>query len=398
VTGSSSFEYTALRRDGSRESGVIEAVSRAAAIAAVTSSGAFPTRVAAAPDALWSSPKASTTDLAQGLRALATLLNSGIPLARALTILPDLVPRSWHAVLPTLRHRIEQGEPLSAVLQSPLLGTPPHVIGLVAAGESGSGLGAAVEEAASLLEARVAERTALRNALAYPSLLAISGGASVALLVGVVLPRFAALLQDVGQTLPLSTRIVLTLGDAARVGTLPVLVVTFALFVTWRRWISSATGQTQWHEWLLRAPVIGAVRLSMAVAHACSVLGALVRAGVPLATALPHAAAACGDRAVERRLLAARSRIAKGERLATALAAESAFTAPAIRLIRVGEETGALGAMFLRSSHVEAERALHAVTRLVRIIEPAMILCFGGVVLLVAAALLQAMYGLRPPL
>lgn len=398
---SSTFAYRAIRRNGTEETGVLDAPSREAALQAIGARGAFPIEVtpAATPGATASrAPRMREGDLAQGLRALATLLTSGIPLARAFQVLEDLAPPTWRPLLPGIRQRIAQGESVAEALEGSALPMPAHIQGLLRAGDAGSGLALAVQQSAQLLEERAAARTALRNALAYPMMLGVAGSASVAILVGVVLPRFASLLADTGQTLPLTTRVVLASGAMVRIGFPWFLPLVTAAIVGWRLWTGTPEGRLRWHGLLLGIPVVGAIRGSRATANACAALGALLRTGVPLATALPHAARASGDRAVEHRLLAARQRIGRGEPFAAALQAELALTPPSIRLVRVGEEAGGgrLTEMLEQAARIESLQVTHRVQRLVRIVEPAMILVFGGLVMLVAAALLQAMYGLRP--
>ncbi len=389
------FTFKAVRRDGSHEQGVIEATTREAAVALLGSRGAFAIELAA-PAAHQRRSRVSAEDLALGLRALVTILSSGVPLARALAMLEDLVPDSWHAALPELRRRVEQGERFGAALEVSPLPFPPQVIGIIAAGESGSGLVAATESAAQLLEQRAAMRTALRSALAYPCMLAVAGSASIALLVGFVLPRFAELLTDYGQTLPFSTRAVLMFGAVARVAAVPGLIGMALLIALLPAWLAQRDRMRRLHGVLLRVPAVGDIRRSQATAHACSALAALLSSGVPLAVALTHAARASGDLEIEARLIRARAGIARGDRISAALKGAAAFTPTAIRLVRVGEETGKLADMLAHASRIEATQALQRLQRLTRGLEPMLILLFGGFVMVVAAALLQAMYGLRP--
>jgi type II secretory pathway component PulF len=109
-----------------------------------------------------------------------------------------------------------------------------------------------------------------------------------------------------------------------------------------------------------------------------------------------HAARATGDREIEARIARAREAIGTGERISSALQHTAAMTATAIRLIRIGEETGKLANMLEHAARIESAHALQRVQQLTRTLEPLLILAFGGVVMIVAAALLQAMYGLQP--
>jgi type II secretory pathway component PulF len=230
----------------------------------------------------------------------------------------------------------------------------------------------------------------------YPVILAVAGTAAIALLVGTVLPRFALLLADVGQTLPPTTRVALGVATALQHRGLALLAVGGLTLAAWRVWTGTPSGRRAWHTALLRLPLLGAVRRSAATARACGALAALLESGVPIASALPHAARATGDGALTARLLAARETVIHGERLSRALATYSAATPTAVRLVRAGEESGRLAPMLAHAARLEREHALGRTRALVRLLEPSLIVVFGGIVAFVAAALLQALYSIRP--
>ena len=338
----------------------------------------------------------SARDAALGLRVLATLLESGLPVRRALTALPQLVPASWRAALPSIQQAVREGTPLGTAFERSSLGLPQVVIGMIRAGEAGSGLAAAVVRAAGYTEAQAATRAAVRSALAYPAVLAVAGLGSVGVLVGVVLPRFASILADLGQALPPTTRLVLHVAAAVRAGALPMAFAGVLVFMLWRAWIATEDGAVRWHLFLLSLPLVGDVRRSAATARACAAGAALLESGVPLPTALLHAARAAGDAAISAHLLAARQAVIVGARPSQAIATHDAMTDVAAKLIRAGEETGALSSMMAHAGRLEGERAAGRLRMGVTLLEPALILAFSGIVGLVAAALLQAIYSVRP--
>jgi general secretion pathway protein F len=378
------------------ETGTVRAESADAARELLFSRGLFPLEVRLERGRDAGRPRISTPDLALGLRVLATLLESGLPVARALAAMDDLVPTAWKAALPSLRESVRQGNSLGAALSAAPVGFPPLVVGLVQAGEAGSGLAPAVARAAELTESAAETRRAVRAALAYPMILAAAGLGSLVLLVGFVLPRFAAVLADLGQALPPTARTVLGVADAARAGFVPALFTVLVAGLLWRVWTSTEEGRARWHAFLLGVPLVGGVRRAAATGRFCAALGALMESGVPIAPALAHATRATGDAALTGRILAARESVVAGHAIATSLETQDAATPTSIRLIRTGEETGRLGPMLAHASRIESARAEQMVRSLVRIMEPAMIIVFGGVVALVAAALLQAVYSVRP--
>lgn len=393
-----SYAYRAARRDGALEIGTVDAESRSAASAELAGRGLYPITITLEQDSLASRRPVSAGDLALGFRMLGSLLEAGLPMGRALAALEELAPDSWRPALPAIRAAVREGKGLSSALRTSPVAFPPLAIGLVHAGEAGSGLAEAVRRAADVTEASAATRAAVRSALAYPIVLTVAGSVSLLLLVGIVLPRFALILTDLGQSLPATTRFVLAGGTVARHLFLPAIIAGAAAVVAVRAWTATEGGRRRMDEWLLAVPVLGPIRHASATAHICAALAALLECGVPIAPALVHSAQAAGDAAVCARLMRARERVITGQRLSTAAIEERALTATAERLARAGEESGRLAPMLAHAARLERERVDRMVKGVVGALEPTLIITFGGIVAVVAAALLQAVYSVRPGL
>jgi type II secretory pathway component PulF len=296
----------------------------------------------------------------------------------------------------SLRDSVREGATFATALSVSPLDIPPVVIGMLRAGEMGTGLAPAVRRAADLTEQSAATRAAVRNALAYPVILAVAGSASIALLVGVVLPKFAVILGDLGQHIPRTTQMVLDFSNTARRSAIPLCITATGVVVLWHLWTSTPAGRLRWHRLLLQLPIVGHVRRSAAAARAASAMSSLLESGVPVAPALIHASHASGDAAIEAAILDARKLVTRGERVSRAMEEAGATTPTIVRLLRAGEESGRLADMFAHAATIEQQRTDRIVRSAVRLLEPALILAFGGVVAFVAAALLQAVYSVRP--
>ena len=151
-----------------------------------------------------------------------------------------------------------------------------------------------------------------------------------------------------------------------------------------------------WHRWLLTLPVVGRIRLGLATARVCRTLGALLGSGTPALPALTIATDAAGDAAVAVRLARARDRVSEGAAISTALGSTAAITEGAQQLVAIGEGSGRLPALLAKAAQLEERDAERRLKTLVTLLEPALILAFAGLVAFVAAALLQAVYSLRP--
>jgi general secretion pathway protein F len=176
----------------------------------------------------------------------------------------------------------------------------------------------------------------------------------------------------------------------------PAALAAAIVFATWRAWTRSAAGRRSWHGLLLSIPVLGSVRRGSAAARMAHALSALLESGVTMATALVHAGRATGDAELEARIASARAAIGAGEPLSRALEANAAATLTVVRLVRAGEESGRLAALLGHAARIEQQRADRIVKTAVRLLEPLLLLTFASAVALIAAALLQAIYSVRP--
>jgi type II secretory pathway component PulF len=138
------------------------------------------------------------------------------------------------------------------------------------------------------------------------------------------------------------------------------------------------------------------VRHGFATARVARALGALLATGVPILTALDAAREGAGDAEVRERLLRAGQRVREGEGLSASLAAETALTPSALQVLAIGDSSGRLGNMALRAGDLAAAEAEVGLRMAVSFLEPALVVLFGGLVAFTAAALLQAVYSLRP--
>jgi len=390
------FAYRAIGADGTIGRGTLDVESALEARRVLIARGLLPIELTIAAARRERRDVLSAADLALGLRVLADLLDSGLSVGRALHAFEDLAPRAWYRALPHIRQSVREGKSLASALATAPIAIPALVIGIAKAGEAGQGIGPAIRRAAELSEASAETRAAVRSALAYPMVVAAAGVGAIILLITVVLPRFAAILADLGQTLPASTQLVLRASAVARVALLPATGMIALAFIIWRAWVNTEIGRTRWHNWLLQLPLIGNVRLGLGTARMAQSLAALLENGVPIANALLLSARATGDGELECRVLAARQRIGAGTTISRAIEEMRAATLTTVRLIRAGEESGRVPSMLAHAARIEQQRVDRIVRTAVRMLEPILLLTFASAVAFVAAALLQAIYSVRP--
>jgi len=392
----SAFRYRAARADGAIVDGCIDAPSVGQAGVVIADRGLFPISVLPADVAAGARRSASRRDLAIVFQSIAALVTAGVPLERALASSEALARGALRDALADARTRLQQGQGLAQAFAAAGGVVPGIVLGMLRAGERGSQLPLALEQVAKHLEQEAELVARVSQALAYPLLLAVVGVASVLVIGTVIVPRFADLLGDLGQELPPATRLLLVgsrllshywfLLIPAAAG-----LVALGVEVT-RRPVS----RRRIEEALLAAPLIGPVRLALATSRIARALGGMLAAGMPLLAALDAAGQAAGDVAAAARLGRARERVAAGAPLTASLEREAALAPGALQLVQVGESSGRLADMARRAGDLAAQEAERGLKALVTLVEPALIVAFGGLVAFVAAALLQAVYSIRP--
>ncbi len=391
----SAYRYEAARTDGAVVSGLLDSPSAGQASAELAERGLYPITVVAT-EADERRPAASRRDLAITFQSIAALVLAGVPLDRAIGASERVTRGALRETLQGAQTRLREGQSLAQALSASRGVVPGVVLGMIRAGERGSQLEAALAQVANHLELEADLIGRVRQALAYPLVLAVAGSVSIGVIATVVVPRFAELLGELGQDLPVATRILLGGSQwLSRFWPVAILGVASGVWGAYE-WLRRPAGRQRMDESLLATPVVGPVRHALATARIARALGGMLRAGMPLLAALDAAREAAGDSAVAERLGRARERVASGAALTPSLEREAALIGGALRVIAVGEASGRLGEMTLRAGDLAAQEAERGLKTLVTVLEPALIVAFGGVVAFVAMALLQAVYSLRP--
>ena len=328
-------------------------------------------------------------------RGVAALLPAGMPLSRALKAATATVSESVRPALDQIRLRVERGDELaSSLAEFPTLFSPLYV-GVVRAGEKSGSLDDAFMRLSTHLERDDELRSKLVSMSIYPLLLATVGLASVMVLVLFVLPRFAELLLGAGAALPRTTALVLNVAMTMRESWRVLLLIPFGiiLLITWLR--TTDTGRRTGATVLARMPVFGAWRRQALAASFARMVGELLAGGAPLLNALADARDCMSDPVARAETDRIRTRVREGTPLNVAIAERSLFPSVLAQLVALGEEAGRLADFLLKSADLLERRTERAMERLVALAEPAMIVMFGGIVALVALALLQAIYGVN---
>jgi general secretion pathway protein F len=207
-----------------------------------------------------------------------------------------------------------------------------------------------------------------------------------------IMPQMTRVFSSVGQSLPLATRILITMSDFARSYGAITLAAAVAVVVAARLMLRDEALRARWHRWLLRVPLVGRLIRGVNAARFSDTLGILTTAGVPLLASLQSAAAVLTNLPMRGAVEEAVRRVREGSALAPALGAAKLFPPLVIHLIASGEATGRLDTMLARAAEAQSRDLENWVRGLTAALEPLLILAMGGIVLFVVVAILLPIF------
>ncbi|ABZ82870.1 type ii secretion system protein, putative [Heliomicrobium modesticaldum Ice1] len=332
-------------------------------------------------------------DLAVFCRQLSTLVNAGVAIHSALSI---LIQQSRNAALRQalidLSGDLQRGFTLSqAVGRHPKV-FPEVFVHMIEAGELGGVLEEVLQRLAGHFEKDNETRNKVKAALTYPAVVLLIGMAAVAFLLGFVIPRFAGVLGELGAELPALTKQMLELAELVKAYWWTSFIAAFLGFYGFRQLLKTPEIRLLVDTYVLKVPVFGDMLLKVSVARFSRTLGTLIRSGVPMLQALEVVEKTAGNMAVSKGVMGTRESIRKGQGLAEPLQKTGIFPPMVVQMVAVGEETGALDTMLEKVSDYYEMEVDGVVTRLSTIIEPMMLVFLGGLVALMVLAMLLPIF------
>jgi len=333
-------------------------------------------------------------ELSMFTRQLSTMLAAGLALLEALDVLSEQSESvAMRKVSANVASGVRNGADLSAALESSGKTFGPLYVSMVRAGEASGQMDQILERLADHLEDGDKLRSELRSALTYPVVsLGLVVSITAFLLIGVV-PGFRDVFESLDSELPAITTAVLGLSDSIReqwLGCVGLLALPFLLL-----WLTKKTerGGELLDRASLRLPVIGEVLRQVALARFSRTFSTLIRAGVPILSALDIVADTAGNRAIARAVRACSTSVQSGNSLCEPLSKSSLFPPMVSRMVGIGERTGSLEALLEKIGEFYEGRVRATVSSLTSLIEPILIavmgVLVGGVVLAVFLPILD---------
>ncbi|HEX7635265.1 MAG TPA: type II secretion system inner membrane protein GspF [Noviherbaspirillum sp.] len=393
------FRYEAVDAAGATRKGVVNADSARAARSDLRSQGLVPIvvdAIAAQVDELGQARRSafgdrlSTTELALFTRQLASLLESSLPLEQAFTALLEQAERPYvRDLVASIRSEVMGGSSLSDALARHPRDFADIYRALVSSGEQIGQLARVLSRLADYIERRNALVQKVRLAFTYPAIVTVVAFAIVIFLLAYVVPQIVSVFANTKQKLPLLTVIMLAISDFVRSYGWIVAIVVVGAFFAWRTALKNPDVKYRWHKWLLTAPLYGKFERSLNTSRFASTLAITTGSGVPILRALQTSRDTLSNVAMREQVEEATASVREGVGLARALSAHKHFPPMLIHMIRAGEVTGELPAMLERASNAQEQDLERRAMTIAGLLEPALILVMGVVVLLIVLAVLM---------
>jgi type IV pilus assembly protein PilC len=322
-----------------------------------------------------------TRDVVIFTRQFSTMINSGLPLVQALTILAEQTDnKALSEVTRKVVFDVESGNTVADALSKHPRAFTNLYVNMVAAGEAGGILDTILLRLATFLEKNDALVRKVKGAMIYPAVIMSVAAIAVVVLLIFVIPVFAGMFASAGQALPLPTRIVIGASGFLRRywWVIGAIIITGAYM--FKKYYATPGGKLVIDRALLHFPVLGDVLRKSAVSRFTRTLGTLISSGVSILEGLEITAKTAGNRVIQDAIMQSRSSIAGGDTIAQPLQKSKVFPPMVISMIAVGEQTGGLDEMLSKIADFYDEEVDAAVSNLLSLLEPIMIVFLGVVV------------------
>jgi type IV pilus assembly protein PilC len=374
------FMYTARAANGELKSAMLEATNREDAISQLKKQRLNVIKIDE--QAKKKKPgKVSMRDIVIFTRMFSTMINSGLPLVQAMGILAEQSENpNLREVTKQVVFDVESGNTVADALRKHPNAFSDLYVNMVAAGEAGGILDTILMRLAVFMEKNDQLVRKVKGAMIYPGvIMTVAGGAIIVLLVFVI-PTFQRMFAEAGIPLPFPTRMVIWLSQNLQKYWYVVAGAVFGIVIMIKKYYATQGGKLVIDRLMLKAPVLGDVLRKSAVSRFTRTLGTLISSGVSILDGLEITAKTSGNRVIQDAIMESRASIAGGETISAPLKKSGVFPPMVVSMINVGEQTGGLDEMLSKIADFYDEEVDAAVSGLLALMEPVMIVFLGVVV------------------
>ena len=379
------FTYTARALNGDLRTATIEAPNRDEVIAQLRKQRLNVVKIDEKKDAdakkQKKGGKISMRDIVIFTRQFSTMINAGLPLVQALDILAKQSEnKALKDVTLAVVFDVESGHTVADAFRKHPKAFSDLYVNMVAAGEAGGILDTILMRLATFMEKNDALVRKVKGAMIYPGVIMSVAAVAIVVLLIFVIPTFEKMFASVGLALPLPTRVVIGMSKFLQAYWWAVVAGAYGAGIFLKKYYASSDGKLVIDRLMLKAPILGDVLRKSAVSRFTRTLGTLIGSGVSILEGLEITAKTAGNRVISDAIMESRASIAGGETIAAPLQKSKVFPPMVISMIAVGEQTGGLDEMLSKIADFYDEEVDAAVSNLLSLMEPVMIVFLGVVV------------------
>ncbi len=324
--------------------------------------------------------------------SLATLLNAGLTLDKAFHVITQVEDNEQvKEIVQKIQKDVREGKSLSSALSDSNQKFNTFYVKMVQAAEASGKLAAGLYQVFEYMKRSQALKDKIISALIYPAILLFVCLISLSVIMAYVVPQFEPLFQDMGDALPSSTQIILSISDFVKSYWQHILISIALLALVIKAQLATSSGKPVWDRIALNMPLVGSLVQRIETARFCRSLGTLLQSGVPLLTSITYAKETVGNTVMEKDLENAQEMLKKGDRISDALIASGHYPSMALQMIKVGEESGELPEMLMKVADKYDQEVAIQTQRMMTLLEPMMIITLG---VAIAAIIISILVGI----
>ena len=337
----------------------------------------------------------SSEDILIFTQELGNLLDSGLPIDRALFVLSEhSEKKALRAIIKEVYVDIQKGNTLSNAMGKHKV-FPRLYINMIRAGEAGGILEVVIKRLVVFLETSINFKKEIVSALIYPVLLMVVGGLAVAVLMLYVIPNFSKIFSDMGQALPLPTMILIKVSGLFAAYWWVFLGGLIGLILLVRGYAKTAEGKSYMDNLKLKVPVLKTLNMKFIIARFSRTFGTLLQSGVPILETIRVSRDVIDNDVISKKLIVLEEGVSKGKGISVPLRESGVFPAIFNQMVAVGEEAGRLEDTFLLIADRFEADTRNLIKRFVSLFEPALILLMGLVVGLIVISMLMGIFSIN---
>lgn len=394
------FDYQGRTREGQAVNGQLEAANEQAAAEQLLRRGILPTALKTgrsrgqAID--WQrllESKIELPELVMFTRQMYALTKAGIPIMRAIHGLAESAHgKALRRALVALEEELGNGRPLSQAMQAHPKVFNSLFIALIHVGENTGQLEESFLQLANYFELELETRKRIKAAIRYPSFVLVAIAVAMVILNIFVIPTFAGIFAKFGAQLPWATRVLLATSHFFVHYWWLMGLGVIALVAAWLHWISTPKGALRWHGYQLKLPIVGSIIERALLARFCRSFAMMLRAGVPLNSALGMVAEAVDNHFVAGKVREMKTGVERGESLLRNAGHSGLFTPLVMQMFAVGEETGQVDVLLQEAAEYYEREVDYDLKSLTARIEPILLVIVAGMVLILALGIFTPMW------